>query len=672
MNRDTHNDQLALLQTVIDALPHPVLIKDAEGCYVCSNAACDAIMGGLTRESFRGKKLQDLPNIDEEHRRLFETEHQAAIDSTELRTRRISLTLPDGQRRDMLYALRRIHLPDGGAPGILTSLVDVSEAIEAAHRAEAAEALLRQLTESLPVSVFQYVISPDGVPRTTYATRRAYDLFGLDPDECMKNIGYVFETLLPEYQEMMLSRIGQKKFEDISRPFEFQMQDRRDGRIRWVHSESIPERLTDGTIVCDGYWADITERKMLEADLLHAKEVAESASRIKAAFLANMSHEIRTPMNAILGMACLALKGDIPAKERSYVEKMQTAAKALLGIIDDILDSSKIEAGKLALKLTPMDIREVVDQVISISDIRADENRLALTSHIDPRIPGLLRGDPLRLGQVLTNLVGNAVKFTEHGEIAILVELAGKAGDHCDVKFSVKDTGIGMTSEQCAQLFQAFTQMDESAVHGFGGTGLGLLISKELVELMGGEIQVSSVYRNGSTFSFTLRLLVEADASSAVQTTADEDEVVPPDFGGCKVLVAEDNEFNQVIIRELLTDANIDPLIVDNGRAAIEALHGAGGDKIVLVLMDLQLPDMDGYEATQCLRAEPRFASLPIVAMTAHAMSEQRSHCFRIGMNDYISKPIDPDALYSLLSKWIFPSSTPVLDEVSPKYLSSR
>ena len=651
-NSSAHDDQLSLLQVLIDALPHPVLIRDEEGRYVCSNSACDEIMGDLHKGSPRGSTVADLPFIDEEQRRLFRDENLAALGSSALHTRRVTLIVPDGRRREMLYALRRINLPDDGAPGTLVSLVDISEAAAAAQRAEDAEALLQQLTNNLPVSVFQYRVTPDGDLHTTYITRRAFELFGLNQQECISDMGYVFETLLPEYRSGILERIREKRFEDFSRPFEFQMYDRRDGRIRWVYSESVPEQLLDGTVVCNGYWVDITERKALEADLLHAKEVAETASKTKAMFLANMSHEIRTPMNAILGMSYLALKGDVPDKERKYIENIQTAAKSLLGIIDSILDSSKIEAGKLVIEETSMKLHEVLAQALSLSSIRSQEKGLTLDHYIDPRIPSYLRGDPLRLGQILTNLIGNAIKFTERGSVSARVELSSVKDEEYGLFFSVEDTGIGMTSEQCAQLFQAFTQVDGSTTRRYGGTGLGLSISKELVELMGGEIHVSSVYREGSIFSFLIYLKKDLEHLSFEEPSPD-DLSFSSDFGGLTVLVAEDIEYIQIIAQELLTAVNLQVLIVGSGRAAIDLLHSPEGHEVSLVLMDLQLPDIDGYEATTRLRSDNRFSSLPIVAMTAHAMSEERERCLRIGMNDHISKPIDPIILYRTLDKWL-------------------
>jgi CheY-like chemotaxis protein/nitrogen-specific signal transduction histidine kinase len=415
-----------------------------------------------------------------------------------------------------------------------------------------------------------------------------------------------------------------------------------------VLSESFPERLDDGTVVCSGYWADISDRKRMESELLKAKEIAEAATHAKAMFLANMSHEIRTPMNAILGMAYLALQGELPPTERDYVRNIQTAARSLLGIVNDILDFSKMDAGHLRLKHIPLDLSEVVASVVSLAMVQANEKGLRLVSRVDPDIPHPLIGDPIRLGQVLTNLANNAIKFTDEGEVTLVVDLLENDARECAVRFSVSDTGVGLLPEQQTGLFEAFSQVDGSTTRHHGGTGLGLSICKQLVGLMGGEIKMHSVYGEGSTFSFELRF---ARAEEPQGTAPDIEEI--PDFGGRTVLLVDDNEFNRIVTREVLAIANLDAIAVESGPEAIEVLRNDVDGKIALILLDVQLPEMDGYEVARRVRSMPGLATLPIVAMTAHALSEVREQCLQAGMDDYISKPVDPPLLYRLIASWL-------------------
>jgi two-component system sensor histidine kinase/response regulator len=542
-------------------------------------------------------------------------------------------------------------------------------------------------------------------------------------------------------------------------------------------------------LALEGVVRDMSAHYQRQAELIAARESALEAAQIKSRFLANMSHEIRTPLNAIVGLSHLMLRGQLPAQQRDYVAKIQTSARMLLEVINSVLDFSKIEAGKLTLESAPFYLDEVLDGVANVVAVDAQEKGLELLFSISPAVPVSLLGDSLRLGQVLTNLIHNAVKFTEAGEVVVSVEVAERLPEKVRLRFAVRDTGIGLHPEQAAKLFAPFTQADDSATRRFGGTGLGLAISRQLVELMGGHIEVDSAPGRGSTFSFAvtlglaparvplavgpdelrgLRVLVVddhsvarmvlarylEDMSFAVETAgsgvealervraADEagrrfdlvlldwkmpapdgletaraikrqlgkpptivlvtaharDEAslrvegvgveallvkpvtrsvlldtvarvlgreavsgrpaptAPPQgLQAARVLVVEDNEINQQVARELLESAGVVVSIADNGREAVAAVAeaAAGRTRLDAVLMDIQMPEMDGYEATREIRKDPRNAALPIIAMTAHALDFEKERCRQAGMNGHVAKPVDPSELFAVLAHWL-------------------
>lgn len=527
---------------------------------------------------------------------------------------------------------------------------------------------------------------------------------------------------------------------------------------------------------------DQLEQRVAEAtvDLQAARARAEEATEMKSMFLANMSHEIRTPMNAIIGLSHLALKTPLNAKQRDYVSKVHNAGTSLLGIINDILDFSKIEAGRLDIESIDFRLDEVISSVTTLTAQKAHEKGLEFLAHVSTAIPENLVGDPLRLGQVLTNFVNNAVKFTERGEIRLAIEFLEQTGEKVQLKFSVLDTGMGMTEEQCAKLFQPFVQADMSTTRKHGGTGLGLTICRRLVDLMGGQVWLESKPGVGSTFFFTvwlgvgragspklfptslshLRVLVVDDNSAAREilqeplsqiasyvdvvasgpeavaaVKAQEFDVVFMDwkmpgmdgleacriiksdeslakqpaivlvtaFGreevreeaerlkldgflvkpvtksmvvdtlvnvfassgeefvvakedsvslrGLRILLAEDNEINQQIAVELLEGVGATVTVANNGRLATDWL-ASHPDAFDVVLMDLQMPEMDGYQAIAKIRSDARFGNLPVIAMTAHATVEERQRCLAAGMNGHIAKPIDPNALFSTVAQY--------------------
>ena len=580
------------------------------------------------------------------------------------------------------------------------------------------------------------------------------------------------------------------------------------GRVVWIHA--LGHVVTDAAgkpADMFGVTQDVTENKLLELELVASREKAEEATEMKSMFLANMSHEIRTPMNAIIGLSHLALKTEMTAKQRDYVGKIHNAGTSLLTVINDILDFSKIEAGRLDIESVPFALDQVIQQVAVVTGQKAHEKGLEFLVDVPRDVPPSLVGDPLRLGQVLTNLVNNAVKFTAQGEVRVKAEVVERAGEKAQLRFSVKDTGIGMSPEQVAKLFQPFTQADMSTTRKHGGTGLGLTISLRLVEMMGGRIWIESTPGAGSTFLFTawfgigsaartlvpslltgLRALVVDDnaaareivehalsevvahvdtvsgGAAAVAAVKRHDATEPYDvvfmdwrmpdvdgfaatrqikhdaalrkppaivmvtaFGreevreeaerldidgflikpvtrsmlvdtlvtlfrpadgetsaasavatergvrldGLRALLVEDNEINQQVAVELMEGVGAAVDVAGNGREAVERLEAAG-DPVPwhVVLMDVQMPVMDGYQATARVRAQARFAALPIVAMTAHATVEEREKCTAAGMVDHVSKPIDPAILYAVLAR--FRPAGPVAEASSAPPAASR
>jgi len=466
---------------------------------------------------------------------------------------------------------------------------------------------------------------------------------------------------------------------------------RKDGATFWIESDLIPVanaagRLTRWILIGN----DITRRRQTEDALRAAKETAEANSRLKSEFLANLSHEIRTPMNAIMGMTELALATPLTDEQQQYLQTVRSSSELLLSLLNDILDLSKIEAGKMEMEEIDFSISDVVGDTVKTLDVKARQKGIALSANVAAGLPPIVRGDPTRLRQILLNLIGNAIKFTDTGSVTVTVEEQWRRDTEISLQFSVRDTGIGIPAAQLDRIFEPFKQGDASTTRKYGGSGLGLTISSELVRMMNGRIWVQSTPGHGSTFHFTIHLKwsmlparspagIPAKLPLALPRPASDTAstaLVAPATRRLRILVADDHDANRNLVTTVLGKRGHACVEAANGYQVLEALDRESFD---VVLMDVQMPGMDGYQATAAIRKreEEQGGHVPIIALTAHAMSGDRERCLLAGMDAYLAKPLRPSELVQLVesvppssssSKAAAMSPTPEEEAASPGY----
>jgi PAS domain S-box-containing protein len=512
--------------------------------------------------------------------------------------------------------------------------VDITERVLLEKELKESNKQFFKVFDKNPVSM---VLSNIETEKIEYVNETFLETFGFTREEVIGKTGFELNVFSAEEREKNLAVMKKDGTVKSSQGIAF----KKSGEQLWVLTSMETVEFNEGSFILSSIF-DINQRKKMEEEIILAKEKAEQAVIAKNSFLANMSHEIRTPMNAIIGYTDLLMQSNLDEEQAEHVSYVKTAGTNLLYIINDILDFSKIESGKIALESAPFNLKQMLKSVYNLLNVRATEKKLDYNFFLDASLPEYVLGDSVRLGQILVNLIGNAIKFTNKGLVTVSVKKVDENKSSYTLKFSVQDTGIGIPASKIDAIFERFTQANTETTRKFGGTGLGLSIAKNLVELQGGEMHLTSELSKGSEFWFELSykkvdtLTIEPLKKSFIPKKL---------LNNIKILLCEDNVLNQKLAKKVITKFGFDVEIAENGKVGIEKLQK---EKYDIVLMDLQMPEMDGYQAVLSIRNELNL-QVPIIAMTAHSLVGEKEKCLEIGMNDYIGKPFSQEELYAKL-----------------------